>query len=89
MGFGEGATGKDVGGRETRGFRYAVEEQDLIRRGDEQDAICVSISILVDIVIIAYLELGRGTCGAFDACFDGLWSAGEDILRFWKQVLES
>jgi len=72
VGFGEGAAGEDMGRCETRGFRYAVEEQDLVRRGNEQDAIRVSISISIDIVVIAYLELGRGTCGAFDACFDGL-----------------
>ena len=89
VGFGEGAAGEDMGRCETRGFRYAVEEKDLVRRGDEQDAVRVGILILVDIVIIAYLELGRGTCGVFNVCFDGLWSAGEDILRFWKPVLES
>lgn len=72
VGFGKGAAGEDMGRCETRGFRYAVEEQDLVRRGDEQDAIRVSIPISRDTVIIAYLELGRGTCGAFDACFDGL-----------------
>ena len=42
----------------------------------------------MDIVMIAYLELGRGTCGVFDACFDGLWSAGVDMLRFWKPALD-
>ena len=72
VGFGKGAAGEDMGRCEARGFRYSVEEQDLIRRGDEQDAIRVSISTSMDMVIIVYLELGRGTCGAFDACFDGL-----------------
>jgi len=72
VGFGKGAAGEDMGRCETRGFRYAVEEQDLVRRGNEQNAIRVSISTSIDMVIIAYLELGRGTCGAFDACFDGL-----------------
>ena len=32
----------------------------------------------------AHLELGRGTAGVFGAFLSGLWSAGEDMLRFWS-----
>ena len=42
VGLGEGAAREDMSGRETRGFRYAVEEQDLVRGGDEQNARRVS-----------------------------------------------
>ena len=38
VGFGEGAAGEDMGRGETGGFRYAMEEQNLVRWGDEQNA---------------------------------------------------
>jgi hypothetical protein len=38
VGFGKGAAGEDMGRGETGGFRYAMEEQNLVRWGDEQNA---------------------------------------------------
>ena len=80
MGLGQSATGENVGGGEGGGGLDAVEEQDLVLGGDEEDAVDY-VSYIRELWILknrtrraqlSYLELGLGAGGVFGGFLSGL-----------------
>jgi len=80
MGFGQSAARENVGGGEGGGGLDAVEEQDLVLGGDEEDAVDY-VSYIRELWILknrtrraqlSYLELGLGTGGVFGGFLSGL-----------------